>query len=158
MNKALVFVAFLAAPAVAWAQNSGDFGAGVVVGDPTGITAKYWLDSRWGVDAGVGFSGDAAFYGDLVYHGWDVLPQPKTGRLAATLGLGPRIETNRDTVVGLRTMAGLDYMLPRHPVEVFFEVGPVFRFEPDRGVDWDAGLGLRFYFGGLGSRKAGEGT
>ncbi len=131
-----------------WAQQTGSFGAGVVLGDPTGLTGKYWLDGSKALDFGVGFSGDAAFYVDFLWHSWDLMPQPSQGKLAAYAGFGPRLETERDAVLGARTLLGLGYWFPRHPIELFVEGGPVFRLTPDHDVDADLGLGVRFYFGG----------
>jgi hypothetical protein len=129
------------------AQQVGGFGAGVVVGDPTGLTVKTWIDSSRALDAGVGFSGEATFYADYLWHAWDVFPQPSQGKLGAYVGGGPRIETRRDAEFGLRALAGVDYWIAGRPIEVFFEAGPVLRLTPGRGVGVDGGLGVRFYFG-----------
>ena len=152
MNKTLPVV-LAALAGLAWAgparaQQAGGFGAGVIVGDPTGVTVKGWLDDRHAFDAGVGFSGDAAIYADYLWHAWDLFPQPGKGRLGGYVGAGPRIETQRDTAFGIRTLGGLAYWAASHPIELFFEVGPVFRLSPESQVDVDAGLGVRFYFGG----------
>lgn len=148
MRKLILVCLILALGAGARAQQAGRFGAGVILGDPTGLTAKYWLDDTRAVDFGVGFSGDAAFYGDFIWHGWNVFPQPQKGKLAAYLAAGPRIETEKRTALGIRTMAGAGYWVSGQPIEIFMEAGPVFRLDPDRDVDFDAGLGVRFYFGG----------
>lgn len=42
------------------------------------------------LDAGFGFSGDAVLYDGAFWHSWSLLPQPRSGRLAAYAGLGPR--------------------------------------------------------------------
>lgn len=146
MRKLILASVLVTLGGTAWAQQAGQFGAGVVVGDPTGVTAKYWIDPAFAVDGGVGFSGDAAFYADLLWHTWDLLPQPQKGKLGAYVGFGPRVETDRDTTLGLRTLAGVNYWVPNHPVEIFLDAGPVFNLSPNRGVDVDAGLGVRFYF------------
>ena len=127
------------------AQKAGSFGGGVALGDPTGLTVKYWTGRDAAIDAGVGFSGDAALYADYLWHFWDI-PQPAQGKAAVYVGAGPRLETARRTAFAIRTLAGLSYWMPRHPIELFVEAGPVFRLEPDRGVDADFGLGVRFYF------------
>jgi len=48
-------VAFLLAIG-AWAEGR-NFGVGVVLGDPTGFTAKYWTSSTTALDFGLGWSG-----------------------------------------------------------------------------------------------------
>lgn len=131
----------------AWAQEEGSAGAGIVLGDPTGLTLKYFAHPSLAFDAGIGFSGDAAFYADALWHAWDLFPQPSRGRLGAYVGAGPRVETKHDATFGIRTMAGVAYWLPSRPIELFLEGGPVFRFTPHTGTDFDAGLGIRFYWG-----------
>ncbi|MBI5630611.1 MAG: hypothetical protein HY921_06985 [Elusimicrobia bacterium] len=148
MRPVVTAVLALALTGPACAQHHGSFGAGVILGDPTGLTLKTWVDDRQAFDVGVGFSGDAAFYADYLLHAWDVLPQPSQGRLGAYLGLGPRVETQRDATFGIRTLGGVDYWIANRPIELFLEAGPVFRLAPERQVDVDAGLGVRLYFGG----------
>jgi hypothetical protein len=122
-------------------------GVGVIVGDPMGGTAKLWLNDTVAVDFGVGLSGDAALWGDVLWHAFDLLPQPPQGRLGMYVGMGPRVEAADDTEFGLRTMLGLTWRLPRHPIELFAEAGPVFRLTQGGHVDADGGVGVRFYFG-----------
>jgi hypothetical protein len=143
---ALTFL-LAAAASSARAQEEGSLGAGVVAGNPTGVTAKYWLNGLQAIDLGVGFSGDPAFYADFLWHAWDMIAQPKQGHLGVYAGLGPRIEAKSQAQFGVRTIAGLSYWLPRHPIELFLDGGPVFVLTPDWTVNADIGLGVRFYFG-----------
>ena len=129
-----------------WAQKAGDVGAGVILGNPTGATGKVWIDGSQAVDMGVGFSTDLAVYGDYLWHSWKVLPQPAEGKLPVYIGLGAQVRTFHDAELGIRTVAGIAYWLPRNPVEIFLEIVPVFRLEPHDSVGLDAGLGLRYYW------------
>ncbi|MFA6091465.1 MAG: hypothetical protein WCU88_00825 [Elusimicrobiota bacterium] len=147
MRKVLFFICMFAAGAgPLWAQKTGDYGAGVILGNPTGGTAKLWLNENQALDAGLGFSTDFALYGDYLWHGWKVLPQPAEGRLPVYLGLGAQIRTVSPEEFGLRTVVGIAYWLPRNPVEIFFELAPVFRLTPGKSIGLDAGIGLRYYF------------
>jgi hypothetical protein len=148
--KTLLIIICLFASAISplWAQKSGDFGAGVVLGDPTGATAKLWLNDSQALDVGLGFSGgNTAVYGDYLWHSWKVLPQPSEGKLPGYLGLGAQIRTESPGELGLRAVAGIAYWLPRNPVEIFLEIAPVFILTHRGGVDVGAGIGLRYYFG-----------
>jgi hypothetical protein len=147
MNKiglALSLLLALAGPASA--QQAGQFGAGVILGRPVGATVKYWLTGTQALDVGLGFGGDLTVYADYLWHAWDLFPQPPKGKLGGYIGLGPRFEADGDGEFAARTMAGLDYWVPNHPIELFLEGGPVFRLSPDRAVEADAGIGVRFYF------------
>ena len=142
----LSFVCLLAAAAPARAQKKGDAGVGVILGAPTGVTGKLWLDGTKAIDAGLGWNSELTVYGDYLWHGWDVLPQPSQGKLPVYLGLGAQVRTYRDAEFGVRAVAGIAYWLPSHPVEIFLEAVPVFFLTRDPGVGFDAGVGLRYYF------------
>lgn len=144
-----VFACLLVAASPSRAQKAGDAGIGVILGNPTGVTGKLWLDDKQAVDLGVGYSSELTVYGDYLWHGWGVLPQPSQGKLPVYLGLGAQVRTFRDAEFGIRTVAGLAYWLPRHPVEIFVEIVPVFRLTRSNSVGLDAGLGLRYYFNAL---------
>ncbi|HAH05245.1 MAG TPA: hypothetical protein DCM05_01770 [Elusimicrobia bacterium] len=129
-----------------WAQKAGNLGAGVILGNPTGVTGKYWMNETYAADAGLGFSTSLSVYGDYLWHGWTVLPQPSEGKLPVYLGLGAQIRTLHELEFGVRTVAGAAYWLPRHPLELFIEIAPVFRLVPGTSVGLDGGVGLRYYF------------
>lgn len=139
-------VCLLAAAAPVRAQKAGDAGIGVILGAPTGITGKLWLDGTKAIDAGLGWNSELTVYGDYLWHGWNVLPQPAQGKLPVYLGLGGQVRTYHDAEFGIRAVAGVAYWLPNNPVEIFLEVVPVFRLTPGTSVGLDAGLGLRYYF------------
>jgi hypothetical protein len=146
LKKIILMLICLLAAAPVRAQKGGDVGVGVIVGAPTGLTGKLWLDDKRALDAGFGWYARPTIYGDFLWHGWDVLPQPAQGRLPVYLGLGAQIRTYRDAEFGIRAVAGMAYWLPRQPVEIFVEVVPVFYLTRYPGVGLDAGLGLRYYF------------
>ena len=128
-------------------DTPGGLGLGVVLGDPTGITGKYWMTPVHALDMGLaGDGGDLELYGDYLWHGWRAFPQPSRGQLAAYLGLGAGVRMAHDTELKLRTVAGLSYWFEGYPVEAFFELVPTFILTPSGGSELDAGLGVRYYF------------
>lgn len=149
MKKLLTLICLLAAAnGPLWAQTAGEFGAGVVLGSPTGITGKYWLNDTRALDAGLGFDSDVLIYGDYLWHSFTVLPQPAEGKLPLYLGLGLQVgDTHHDnTSLSLRAVGGIAYWLPKNPIEIFFELVPTFHLADHGGSDLNAGLGLRYYF------------
>jgi hypothetical protein len=132
------------------AQENGTFGGGILLGDPIGPTVKYWFNRSTAVDFGLGFERDFTVYSDFLWHSWAIFPQPVEGKLAGYLGLGVRFEENTgEDKFGLRTIAGIAYWFESHPIEIFLELGPVFQFTPDTVTEFDAGIGLRYYFGSM---------
>lgn len=128
------------------AQNAGDAGAGVVLGAPTGATGKLWLTGTQAVDVGLGWNSELTVYADYLWHAWDIVPQPAQGKIPVYLGLGAQARTFNETDFGIRTVAGIAYWLPSHPVEVFLELVPVFHLTRHAGVGLDGALGVRYYF------------
>jgi hypothetical protein len=145
----------LAAGGAVWAQQAGQFGAGVVLGSPLAVTGKYWATGTQAVDFGVGAADGSVFYGTYEWTAWDLFAKPDQGKLGGYVGLGPQVEfADRypehrfHDDLGLRTIIGMDYFFAPHPIELFLEAGPVFELVPDAWVNLDIGLGVRFYFAG----------
>ncbi|MEN8262000.1 MAG: hypothetical protein ABFR82_00875 [Nitrospirota bacterium] len=133
-----------------YAKEKGALGAGIILGKPIGPNVKYWFNSNAAVDFGLGFDKDFVVYSDFLWHDWTIFPQPSKGALAGYLGLGIRYEEeSEDDEFGFRAVAGVDYWLASHPIEFFLEIAPVFQVTPDTDTDFDAGVGLRYYFMGL---------
>lgn len=137
-----------ALPGAAFAQQAGQLGLGMMIGEPIGGTAKYFLTDKSALDFGIGYADDFTMIADYVWHGWQLLPQPKRGPLGLYFSVGPRVEFREDTTFGIRTMAGLSYWpkLKTRQAEFFFELGPVTRLAPDVGVRLDGEFGARLYF------------
>jgi len=126
------------------------FGAGLMLGEPTGASLKYWLSDESAIDGLVGFSfddTDFSIHADYLYHFNDLVPLDEN-RLAVYVGGGPRYRArdHRDDLFGLRTVGGVAYIFDDIPVDVFFEVGPVFDVAPDFKVRYTVGIGARFWF------------
>ncbi|MDO8756924.1 MAG: hypothetical protein Q7J64_02835 [Elusimicrobiota bacterium] len=148
MKKITLFVlACLAALAVpVRAQKSGSFGAGVVLGAPTGATGKLWLDATQAIDAGLGWNDALTVYGDYLWHGWTLLPQPPQGRMPVYLGLGAQVRAYNDSEFSLRAVAGIAYWLPNDPIEIFAELVPLLHLTRQTGAGFDGAAGVRYYF------------
>ena len=127
------------------------FGAGLVIGEPTGPNVKYWINDTLALDGTVGWSlrdGDNVYVNaDALWHKFDVIPV-SSGRTAAYIGVGPSIEFRHeeDNRFGVRAPVGISYMLDNKPIDVFVEVAPVLDVSPGLHGDFTAGIGVRFWF------------
>ncbi|MFH1783531.1 MAG: hypothetical protein ABH868_01330 [bacterium] len=144
-------VAILLLPAAALAVGPGDIGLGLILGEPTGLSAKLWLDKDVAVDAAVAWSLESTTYfhlhTDYLFHDFDAF-DVKKGELAFYYGPGARIKMHkhRKTRVGLRATGGINYIVPKHPIDLFFEIAILVDVIPDTEADFNAGLGMRYYF------------
>lgn len=141
---ALIVLIALAVPASA--QKAGQFGAGVVLGAPTGATGKLWLGDAQAIDAGLGWNGALTVYGDYLWHGWTLLPQPPQGRMPVYVGLGAQVRAYNDSEVSLRAVVGIAYWLPKDPIEIFAELVPLLHLTRHTGAGLDGAAGVRYYF------------
>jgi len=146
---AIVLIIFFATNALALERKK--FGVGIIAGEPTGITIKYMLDDKSAIDAGVGWEtgGDNEFhiYGDYLYHMNDLI-KVTHGKLPLYFGGGLRFidrEKKKDKL-GIRIPVGIEYLFKDLPLGAFFELVPILNLTPDTDFDFEAGIGIRFFF------------
>ena len=145
----IVLIIFIATNALALERKK--FGVGVILGEPTGITIKYMLDDKSAIDAAIGWetSGDNEFHihGDYLYHMNDLIKVPQ-GKLPLYFGGGLRFidrEKKKDKF-GIRIPVGIEYLFGNVPLGAFFELVPILNLTPDTEFDFEAGIGIRFFF------------
>lgn len=135
----------------AGSTSSSRFGAGIVVGQPIGANAKYWLNNTMALDGTFGWSlrddDDVYLNADILWHNFDLIPT-SSGRTAVYAGVGPSIEfrDEEDNRFGVRVPVGISYMLENKPVDVFVEVAPIVDVSPDVRGDFSVGIGVRYWF------------
>lgn len=134
------------------------FGFGIMGGDPTGGTAKFWMNDINAIDVDLGSSyfGSPRINVDYMWHFY-----PFDTRIAnlyagagGSLGFGKNsgfyykdrfFRTSSQLGVGARGIFGVDVDPPRTPLEVFLEFGVLMAVAPDFGSSADIALGIRFY-------------
>lgn len=144
----MLVAAALAAAAPAVAADAPRFGAGVVLGVPFGVTAKYALDDRYAVQSHAGVSdGDFTMNADVLRNFNEVLPRKVKGaRMPLYAGLGLKVKSEREIFVGIRFVGGISMFHSSRRYEFFAEVAPVLRFAPNEGGAFDGAFGMRRYF------------
>jgi len=131
---------------------TGRFGVGVIFGEPTGVSLKYFINDKLAVDGGVGWAfykeTDFHLHADVLWHQFDLIPVPE-GRLPLYFGVGARFKAmdDQDDRVGIRAPVGLSYLFETLPLDVFVEVAPVLDFtSSDVHGSVTAGIGARWWF------------
>jgi hypothetical protein len=141
-----------------------EFGFGIIIGEPLGLTAKYWVNKENALvfDIGASYFGAPRFQVDYLWH-LNVF-QSQIVKLYAGPGLGLGFGTEgsgfwykdkyhrgywiyREEGLGvaMRVMVGVNIIPRNTPIEIFFELGPNMGVIPNFGVGLDAAVGIRFY-------------
>lgn len=164
MKKLLIASLLIATTYVAKAQDSG-FGLGIMIGSPTGLSAKAWLGGDraigMGLAWGLNHNGYLQVHADYLFHKMDLIPVNK-GKLPLYYGPGLRMRAwgndgyyhrghyyddgDGHLDLGIRFPVGLAYLFEGAPVDVFLEVVPVLDLIPATDFDLDGGIGARFWF------------
>lgn len=131
-----------------------NFGIGVILGEPTGLSGKYWLSEDRAVDAALAYSflddnKSFAFHADYLYHLNGIIDRHYKMPLYYGFGVRFRLRENKDNSFGVRGVIGLIIYLREAPVDIFFEIAPVFRLLPDTSIDFDIAIGARYFFDNL---------
>ena len=144
----LCIIPFFVFAADLWGP-SGGFGAGIMLGEPTGISLKSWLtkNNAWdaGIAWGMGKDGALHLHGDYLWHKYDFIKVEK-GRLPLYYGVGARVLFADDARIGIRGVIGLDYIFARTPLDIFLEIAPVFDIVPGTDLSVNGALGIRYFF------------
>ncbi len=137
-----------------FSQKNG-FGVGIIIGEPTGISVKKWLDNYSAIDGAVAWSfGKGSgfhLHADYLAHSYSVFKVSR-GTLPLYYGIGARIgNTNKNNGsssagLGIRVPVGVAYNFANDPLDIFFEIVPVLNLAPATDFGINAGLGIRYFF------------
>ena len=152
-----LFVSVLCLYSVAAAD--GRFGAGLVVGEPTGLSVEYRLDrdnsvqgsAAWDLTSPGGFT----LTGDYLFLFAKPLRIEKIrfplyagigGKFVALAGDGSFGDSDGKISLGARVPLGARWIFDGVPLEAFLEIAPCLRLFPNTEFEFGGGLGLRWYF------------
>lgn len=126
------------------------FGAGVILGEPTGVSLKYFLTDTTAIDGAIGWGfhreTDVHLHSDFLWHLHDIASVPE-GQLSLYFGVGARLKVrDGEDRLGVRVPVGVSYLLDNVPVDMFLEVAPILDFTPSTRGGFTAGMGARFWF------------
>ncbi len=122
--------------------------AGVIIGQPTGLSAKYWVSRLAAFDAALAWSfadnGSFEIHASLLYHLFYIDVDRDT--FPVYLGLGPVFYLRDDVAIGARVPIGITYLFEDVPLSLFLEIAPVVEVIPESGFDITGGVGVRVVF------------
>jgi hypothetical protein len=142
----ILVILLLLSLSATYAQSK--FGLGIILGEPTGVSAKLWTGGTNALDfaAAWSFKGDGhlLLQADYVWH--SAIIGPSSGKLAFYYGIGGRVIFSDDPLIGARVPVGLDYKFDTAPVDIFVELVPILDLIPSTNFNFGGGIGVRFWF------------
>jgi hypothetical protein len=129
-----------------------DYGIGIILGEPSGLSGKYWLNNTNALDFGLGFSftnfnnNRIQLNCDYLWNNYDFFKTSE--KLIIYYGPGIKILTggSNDAKLGIRGVAGVGWFIKDAPIDMFFEVAPVIYMIPGTIFKIDVGIGARYFF------------
>jgi hypothetical protein len=151
MFKSVIVLALLIFSTVsAFAQPEGkQLGAGVSLGWPAGISARYFLNDATSIKGILGWrggdNGAVFFQADYLLH-YNQLPVLDFGKLQAFYGGGANITLANDPGFGFQLTGGLSLFLNELPLEIGLHLSPGMALLPSTRFRVGTGLAVRYYF------------
>ncbi|MGM0569025.1 MAG: hypothetical protein ACQESB_07420, partial [Elusimicrobiota bacterium] len=131
------------------AARERNFGLGVIVGDPTGVSAKLWTGQKTAFDAAAEWSADengiSYLHANYLIHSFNLL-KVKRGSLPFYYGVGGTVRLVNSEKSGVRIPLGLAYIFEGGGVDFFVELVPLVILSPDNDFSINSALGLRYFF------------
>jgi len=135
-------------PCTALAQDA-DFGLGIILGEPTGISFKKWTGSQTAIDGAVAWSfsnkDSLHLHADYLVHNFNLI-KVERGRLPLYYGLGIRLKLEEKSRFGFRIPVGISYIFEKASLDIFFELVPMLDLAPDTVFKIAGGIGIRYFF------------
>ncbi len=157
---ALLAITMTSTQAQAQVPSTGDFGAGIILGEPSGLTGKLWFNPSNALDVHLAFDFTdeaVAIFSDYTYH-FDLIKLRSNVQveLPFYVGIGGKllVDANSDNenekdaalTLGARIPLGMSVLFKKAPLEIFLEIAPGLRVVPKTSGDLDGGIGVRYYF------------
>ncbi len=141
-----VFILVLGALAVG--PISAQTSVGIILGEPTGLSAKQWLGEGASLDLAVAWSFivPPSFYVHVDYQQHLDELDIDEGDLLFFVGLGLKLRVGQQLNLGVRIPLGLVYEFDGVPLEVFLEIAPVMDLFPAVAANAGGGIGIRYRF------------
>lgn len=158
----LFFILILGINLLCQSPRGKNFGFGIILGEPTGVTVKYWLNSENALvgNLGTSYFGKPRIDVEYLWH-FDAFNSSIVKMYAGPAGVLGFGEGNSywyewrndrfyyrkkgDLGLGIKGLVGINIVPRRTPLEVFLEIGALVGLAPDFGSQGEAAVGIRFY-------------
>jgi hypothetical protein len=126
-------------------------GVGLIVGEPTGLSLKYFMNDTLALDGALGWSfrdePDLYLHSDFLWHKFDLINVPQA-QLPFYVGVGgwAKFRDPEDNQAGLRFPIGVSCIFDNLPLDVFAEIAPTLEVTPSTRGGITGGIGARWWF------------
>ncbi len=134
------------------AHAAGPFGLGIVLIDPTGLSANYYYEKQKSLSAGLGWgSSHLRLNLDHLWYRPNIVVIDRIP-IDLYFGVGGRFyqherrNGDNESEIGVRVPVGVSYHFRKVPIQVFGELGPALVIVDDSAFIIDISLGGRYYF------------
>ena len=163
--KRLLFIALTALlinnSLFAQSPEGKTFGFGIVLGEPTGVTLKFWTQrsNAFVLDIGASYFGSPRIGLDYLWH-FDAFNSSQVKLYAGpgvVIGIGQGngfwykekhgfyYRAGSEIGLGARGVFGVNFVPRSSPLEMFFELAAMVGITPVSGSAFDAAIGIRYY-------------
>lgn len=165
LMKNLILFALLSFATLTHAQTQKKFGAGILIGNPTSLSAKYWTEQNRALQGGLAFDLDdyILIHGDYLVHypGTFKTTESFINSLVPYVGIGGLFvittddrrkkddylgEDSGSIGLGVRVPFGIEWRNPDPSIGVFLELVPGISVIPETSALFMGGIGVRYYF------------
>jgi hypothetical protein len=158
MKRSIIsgLIAALALTAAVPAAAQGDdkyVGVGFIIGEPTGLDAKFFLNNVHALEFALAWSlegeNELHLQGDYLWHKYGLIDLNNADEMPLFFGIGGRFvarDDDQDDILGIRFPVGLDYIFTNYPFDIFAEIVPILDIVPDSDFDLEGAIGARFWF------------
>jgi hypothetical protein len=127
------------------------FEIGVLLGEPIGVSAKFWHGTITATDLAVAWSftenGLFEFHFDYLIHPLNL--RIMSGNSPVYIGAGLAGRVGNKWFFGARIPVGVEYIFSVLPISLFGELVPQWQFIPDNTFVFGGGAGIRLKFGSI---------
>ncbi len=158
----ILLILFMAIDLFSQGPKGKDFGFGIILGDPTGLTGKIWTSRENAVALSVGNSyfGSLRITGDYLWHFNSFNSKFVTlyAGPGGVVGFGESggwyykdkkggywYRSDKGIGIGVRGIFGINVIPKNSPLEFFAEIGALVGVIPSFGSSAEGSIGIRFY-------------
>lgn len=129
---------------------AGERALGALIGNPVGVSGKFWLNDDHAVDGAFALSlgehSNISLHSDYLFHNFSAFYFNDEVPLDFYYGIGGRMEFADEIELGVRIPLGLVHMMKEQSADVFAEIAPILDFLGRTGIELHFGVGARYYF------------